>query len=125
VSAFWSMDGVRGDGTVVHTCSQCPGDRPCPRQMAIPKDITRGTAASLVPLTAYCDVNWGSHGCMRERGHDGDCWCDCCECDPHDETSLERYGCVAGPPYYGTDTKFYGDDVKARGLPSHAQETDR
>jgi hypothetical protein len=76
------------------------------------------------PWWTIADVNWGSHGCMSERGHDGDCWCDCCGCEPHDEASLERYGCVAGPPYYGADTKFYGDDVKARGLPSHAQETD-
>jgi hypothetical protein len=67
-----------------------------------------------------CDVYWGSHGCHQPRGHQGDCECDCCECGEHHphphwpDTSLL---CVARAPYYGPDTRFYGDDVKARGLP--------
>lgn len=51
-----------------------------------------------------CRVYWGSHGCARPLGHEGDHWCDCCECDNHPEE-----GCVAGPPYYGPDTRFYGE----------------
>jgi len=69
-----------------------------------------------------CDVYWGSHGCHRERGHEGDCECDCCHCGEHhpfpdwpDEDVL----CVAKAPYYGPDTRFYGDDVAVRGLPGH------
>jgi hypothetical protein len=60
-----------------------------------------------------CDVYWGSHGCSRPQGHDGDCWCDCCDCENHPD---EDSGCVAGPPYYGPSTSFYGDAVSARGL---------
>lgn len=48
-----------------------------------------------------CDVFWGSHGCRFHRGHEGQCECDC----------------GFGPPYYGPDTHFYGDDVRERGLP--------
>jgi hypothetical protein len=54
-----------------------------------------------------CEVYWGSHGCARPRGHEGDHWCDCCECDDHPDPDS---GCVAGPPYYGDDTRFFGDD---------------
>lgn len=55
-----------------------------------------------------CRVYWGSHGCARPLGHDGDHWCDCCDCDNHPDPDS---GCVAGPPYYGPDTRFYGDDI--------------
>lgn len=55
-----------------------------------------------------CRVYWGSHGCCRPGGHDGDHWCSCCDCDDHPDHDS---GCVAGPPYYGPETKFYGDDV--------------
>lgn len=58
--------------------------------------------------TESCRVYWGSHGCERPRGHDGDHWCDCCECADHPD---EDEGCVAGPPYYGPETRFYGEDV--------------
>lgn len=57
-----------------------------------------------------CDVYWGSHGCSLERGHDGDHWCYCCDCENHPDHDS---GCVAGPPYYGPDTNFFGDDVDA------------
>lgn len=53
-----------------------------------------------------CRVYWGSHGCERPRGHDGPHWCDCCDCDDH-----PGEGCVGGPPYFGSDTRFYGDDA--------------
>lgn len=60
-----------------------------------------------------CRVYWGSHGCRHDRGHDGDHECDCCECQQHPDDA----GCVAGPPYYGPDTRFYGEDAEALGLP--------
>jgi hypothetical protein len=60
-----------------------------------------------------CRVYWGSHGCDLPQGHNGDCWCDCCECAAHPD---EDSGCVAGPPYYGPRTVFYGEDAEARGL---------
>ena len=66
----------------------------------------------------WCRVYWGSHGCQLPRGHDGPCECGCCECDPHDEDSHEREGCVAKWPYYGPETWFYGEDVASRGLPA-------
>ncbi len=60
-----------------------------------------------------CRVYWGSHGCVLPRGHEGDCEC-CCECDDQHGTTL---CCVGKSPYYGPDTRFYGEDVAARGLP--------
>ena len=53
-----------------------------------------------------CQVYWGSHGCERPNGHKGAHWCDCCDCKNHPES-----GCVAGPPYYGADTRFFGEGV--------------
>jgi hypothetical protein len=55
-----------------------------------------------------CRVYWGSHGCARPLGHEGDHWCDCCDCDEHPEEP----GCVAGPPYYGPETTFYGEGTE-------------
>lgn len=67
-----------------------------------------------------CRVYWGSHGCDRERGHEGTCECDCCDCPegthPNPEPGVL---CVAKAPYYGPGTRFYGEDVAARGLPTH------
>lgn len=55
-----------------------------------------------------CRVFWGTHGCARPRGHEGDHWCDCCRCDNHPDAGS---GCVGGPPYYGAATKFSGADA--------------
>jgi len=69
-----------------------------------------------------CRVYWGSHGCHLERGHDGDCQCDCCDCGehhPYPDWPDESVLCVATAPYYGVNTRFYGEDVAARGLPDH------
>jgi hypothetical protein len=65
-----------------------------------------------------CRVYWGSHGCDLERGHDGACECACCDCWPEhtDEPDEDDVVCVAKPPYYGPETRFYGEDVDARGL---------
>lgn len=54
-----------------------------------------------------CRVFWGSHGC-ESHDADGAHWCDCCECVNHPD---EDSGCVAGPPYYGEITRFYGEDA--------------
>lgn len=70
-----------------------------------------------------CRVYWGSHGCKFKRGHTQLCECDCCECpsDLHDGIHLtyvdEDTLCVAKTPYYGSNTVFYGEDAKDRGLP--------
>jgi hypothetical protein len=81
------------------------------------RDTANGVYNSAVPHPDRheigCRVYWGSHGCSRPQGHDGDCWCDCCDCADHPD---EDSGCVAGPPYYGADTNFYGEDVSDRGL---------
>jgi len=60
-----------------------------------------------------CRVYWGSHGCVSWRGHPGKCRCDCCLCPAEVAHEPE---CVAYPPYYGLETRFYGEDVQARGL---------
>ena len=68
-----------------------------------------------VQIVPHCRVFWGSHGCAHPRGHAPEIphACDCCECkDPGCKPS-----CVAKPPYYGLDTRFYGEDAAALGLP--------
>jgi hypothetical protein len=70
----------------------------------------------------YCEVYWGSHGCDRPRGHDGLHICNCCghasikehierEGEAVDPTDGTTYLCVATWPYYGTSTRFYGQDA--------------
>jgi hypothetical protein len=59
-------------------------------------------------------VYWGSHGCDLERGHEGDCRCSCCGCSDH--VGHPEPGCVGAAPYYGPETRFYGEDAAARGL---------
>jgi hypothetical protein len=61
-----------------------------------------------------CDVYWGTHGCQLARGHKGHCECWCCDCENHQPDNDD--GCVGKYPYYGPNTRFYGNDVKARGL---------
>lgn len=51
-----------------------------------------------------CRVYWGTHGCCRERGHDGPHECICAVDDPTPEDAGQ-------PPYYGPDTEFYGEDA--------------
>lgn len=58
-----------------------------------------------------CRVYWGSHGCMLERGHTGPHECDCY--DPDEK------GNVGGPPYYGPETKFYGEDADLEDWTNH------
>lgn len=67
-----------------------------------------------------CRVYWGSHGCMYERGHGGPHECACAfdeqgNREPReDEDGVENVG---APPYYGSDTRFYGEDAELLGLP--------
>jgi len=61
-----------------------------------------------------CDVFWGSHGCCRYIDHAGLCYCICCVCPPSTHHLPE---CVAYAPYYGLETRFYGEDAARRGLP--------
>lgn len=63
-----------------------------------------------------CRVYWGSHGCQLERGHEGPCVCDD-SCKPTEAELAQGIGDAGRPPYYGDDTRFYGEDVVARGLP--------
>jgi hypothetical protein len=65
-----------------------------------------------------CRVYWGSHGCGLARGHPGGADshdCGCCECASHPDP--DNPGCVAKAPYYGLETRFYGEDAEALGLP--------
>jgi hypothetical protein len=58
-----------------------------------------------------CRVYWGTHGCNLERGHEGQHLCDC-TCETH--VGLDHpdsNGCVCAYPFYGPETKFYGEDV--------------
>lgn len=75
-----------------------------------------------MPPEGFCRVYWGSHGCHRPRGHDPAVphECDCCDCGEHHpypgwpDTGVR---CVARAPYYGPDTRFYGEEAEALGLP--------
>jgi hypothetical protein len=62
-----------------------------------------------------CRVYWGTHGCQLPRGHDSAIEphvCSCCDCRPHTgEPDDENVICVGRPPYYGSETWFYGEDV--------------
>jgi hypothetical protein len=70
-----------------------------------------------------CRVYWGSHGCRLERGHDGSHECDCArdgEGNPVPREQRDEGGeflNVGAAPYYGPDTRFYGEDAEALGLP--------
>ncbi|HEV2452528.1 MAG TPA: hypothetical protein VGS62_11460 [Streptosporangiaceae bacterium] len=37
--------------------------------------------------------------------------------DPDPDNPNSEPSCVAKPPYYGPETRFYGDDAEALGLP--------
>lgn len=53
-----------------------------------------------------CQVYWGSHGCSRPRGHDGDHWCQGAdESEPHHTIN------AAGVAPNGYQWDMYGDDV--------------
>lgn len=64
-------------------------------------------------MEELCRVYWGSHGCRKPRGHEGDCLCLCAD----ERTWRDDVANAGAPPYYGPDTRFYGEDAVARGLP--------
>lgn len=60
-------------------------------------------------MSDACRVYWGTHGCRLERGHDGPHVCVCV--DDKDACDTPTTMNVGGPPYYGPDTHFYGEDA--------------
>lgn len=67
-------------------------------------------------MSEPCRVYWGSHGCCLERGHDGEHLCICTFAEdgsllPHMDD--DDNGNVGRAPYYGPDTRFYGDDAQS------------
>ena len=67
----------------------------------------------ILEVIMKCRVYWGSHGCQRERGHEGTHECSCCYCPENEHThEPDKYNvvCVAKEPYYGPTTVFYGED---------------
>jgi hypothetical protein len=66
---------------------------------------------SRVGGTPRCRTYWGSHGCVLNRGHPTSepHRCGCCVCEAHPDVNEE---CVGAPPYYGPETKFYGEDAQ-------------
>lgn len=64
-----------------------------------------------------CRVYWGSHGCRLECGHEGPHLCECAVPDWQDYVDkggyIDEEGAlnVGAPPYYGPNTKFYGEDT--------------
>lgn len=56
-----------------------------------------------------CEVFWGSHGCGLDRDHEGPCECGCCHCENHPDPDS---GCVGRAPFYGPDTRFWGEDAQ-------------
>lgn len=69
-----------------------------------------------------CRVYWGSHGCRLERGHDGPHECGCAldqGVDPETREYADDPGVfnVGAAPYYGPNTRFYGEDAETLGLP--------
>jgi hypothetical protein len=70
------------------------------------REVRRVQALTVSP-DAICRVYWGSHGCDKLRGHAGPHICASCY-DPK-----ETKGYVGAPPYYGPETRFYGEDALA------------
>ena len=78
-------------------------------------DAVAPERAALIRAGRDCHVYWGTHGCHLERGHPADVPCRCdCECVSH---PADDSGCVCAYPYYGDETRFWGEDVRTRGLP--------
>lgn len=69
-------------------------------------------------MTERCRVYWGSHCCRQPRGHGPETphACDCCECERHPDPDPDNPdgepSCVARSPYYGPETRFYGEDAE-------------
>jgi len=62
-----------------------------------------------------CRVYWNSHGCELERGHDGPHLCLCALEGGFDKLTRKYPDGsinVGEPPYYGAETRFFGDDAE-------------
>jgi hypothetical protein len=76
-----------------------------------------------VAVKLPCRVYWGSHGCRFERGHDGQHECECARDEAGNpvprvqEDEDGEFLNVGRAPYYGPDTRFYGEEAEALGLP--------
>lgn len=73
-------------------------------------------------MTDLCRVYWGSHGCRFVRGHEGTCECDCADQVTPEDLADPGFMDASRSPYYGPETRFYGEDAAARGLPLHKSE---
>lgn len=73
-----------------------------PHTLVIDED---GTARLEPEWPAVCRTYWGSHGCDLPRNHRGPHQCN--ECWNPDDTD----GYVGAWPYYGPDTRFFGEDA--------------
>lgn len=62
----------------------------------------------LVTSNLDCRTYWGTHGCCLPRGHTTDHVCRCAS-DEYDDETIN----VGAAPYYGPDTRFYGEDAPA------------
>jgi hypothetical protein len=64
--------------------------------------------------TNRCRTYWGSHGCVRDRGHRGRHRCDCtprwAAIVPW-RIRLRTWGWVGLYPYYGPGTELWGEDA--------------
>jgi hypothetical protein len=69
------------------------------------------------PRNSLCRVFWGTHGCDLQRGHTGPHLCSCAWDEDGDPLPYENededgpWVNVGAPPYYGPNTRFFGDDA--------------
>jgi hypothetical protein len=75
------------------------------------KARSEGSTHVAAPAVFMCRVYWGSHGCCRPQGHEGPHICDCVIDSMQD--AREGVENVGAPPYYGPETRFYGEDSEA------------
>jgi hypothetical protein len=77
------------------------------------------------PGKPLCDVYWGSHGCDKRRHHRGSRHkCDPCKWGPlHALAQLlgMHRRCAERWPYYGPETRFYGEDTGHYNLRTHSE----
>jgi outer membrane murein-binding lipoprotein Lpp len=109
IDTVWEVErdrhGIMFSGPHLRLAS-ASGFSPCPGSP--PRETRMGS----------CRVYWGTHGCRLERGHDGPHECECAR-DAHgellprfDDEGVENVG---GHPFYGPETRFYGEDVPSEG----------
>lgn len=67
-----------------------------------------------------CRTYWGTHGCLLPRGHGGSHVCVCAVTEQVDAEGrvVDGEGNVGAWPYYGPDTRFYGEDAVGTPAPT-------